>query len=86
MTNYKIYGTRKTAALYLAYQFGIKLAVCRLRNLKRADNGLLIIEQVKLKRDAIKILTRVQFIVAYQQGRLKQRLGDGHALAVGITR
>ena len=86
MTNYKIYGTRKTAVLYLTYEWGIKSAIRRLRNLKRADNGLLIIEQAKFKRDAIKILARVQFIVAYQQGRLKQRLGDGHALAVGITR
>jgi len=82
---YKIYGTRKTAALYLAYTWGIKSAIRRLRNLKRADNGLLIIEQARLKRDAVATVARVQFIVAYQQGRLKQRLGDGHALTVGVT-
>ena len=82
---YKIYGTRKAAALYLAYEWGIKSAIRRLNNLKRTDSGLLIIEQARLKRDAVATMARVQFIAAYQQGRLKQRLGDGHALTVGVT-
>ena len=86
MNQYKIYGTRKTAALYLAYEFGIRFAVRRLARLERTRNGGYILAQEKLKRDALKTVAKVQFIVAYQQGRLKQRLGDGHALTVGITR
>lgn len=86
MTIYAITGTRRAAALYYHKQCGTRLALRLLKEIKKASNGLYIIESAATKKHSEYVANKVQFITAYQQGRLGQRLGEGHALTISIIR
>ncbi len=86
MTIYAITGTRKAAALYYQKEYGTALAFKKLQWLEKTQNGLYAIEQCKGLKAVKSLANKVQFITAYQQGRLGQRLGEGHALTISIIR
>lgn len=81
---YKITGTRKTAVLYYQKEYGTRLCNKLLKRMQKLQNGLFEIETARTKQFAEHLANKIQFITAYQQGRLNQRLGDGHALTVSI--
>lgn len=71
---YQIKLSRRSAALYLAFDFGINRAV---RELSKHKGFLVPIPGTyKRKKEASLRLNNVNMIVAHQQGRLGKRLTD----------
>ncbi len=71
---YQIKLSRRSAALYLALDFGINRAV---RELSKHKGFLVPVPGTyKRKREASLHLNRINMIVAFQQGRLGKRLTD----------
>lgn len=84
---YRIETTRRSAALYLAWEFGIQRAVIEMRKLERSPSGMFLLPDYRAftrnragrtpKRLAENWLSRIRGAVAWQEGRLGSPLTAG---------
>ncbi len=83
--NYVITGTRHEAALYMAWEYGIKIAVREMRKLKHYGGHykhLYIIPSfgrpLRLLRDAKQQIAHMSAVISWQHGRLGQGVSIGY--------
>ncbi len=72
--NYIIIGTRSEAAIYMAWEYGIAVAIEKLKTLKRHSGSLYIIPvpgPLRFStRELVPKMTRIIEIVAHYRGKL----------------
>ena len=81
---YQIKLSRSSAALYLAFEYGIRRTV---NELKKYDGFFIPLPATfKRRKDANYRLSQINMIVAYQKGRLRMRLNDSHGTVQEIKK